>query len=258
VTVLAVEDLAIAFGGLAALSDVSLALDEGEIFGLIGPNGAGKTTVFNVLTGLYRPDRGRVTFAGADLTGLTPHRIARLGIARTFQNTEVFRALSALDNVLVGCHVSLRGGLLAAALRLGGVRREEAAARTVACSLLERVGLTDVAAVPAGDLPLGSQKRLELARALAGTPRVLLLDEPAGGLNPTETATLMDLIRRLRAELRLTILLVEHDMDLVMGLCDRVAVLHYGRKIAEGTPREVASDAAVIEAYLGSPDATAV
>ena len=257
-TVLAVEDLAIAFGGLAALSDVSLALDEGEIFGLIGPNGAGKTTVFNVLTGLYRPDRGRVTFAGADLTGLTPHRIARLGIARTFQNTEVFRALSALDNVLVGCHTSLRGGLLAAALRLGGVRREEAAARTVACSLLERVGLTDVAAVPAGDLPLGSQKRLELARALASTPRVLLLDEPAGGLNPTETATLMDLIRRLRAELRLTILLVEHDMDLVMGLCDRVAVLHYGRKIAEGTPREVASDAAVIEAYLGSPDAAAV
>ena len=249
---LAVEDLAVAFGGLAALSGVGFEVGEGEIFGLIGPNGAGKTTVFNVLTGLYRPDRGRLTFAGADLARLSPHRIARAGIGRTFQNTEVFRALSALDNVLVGAHSSLSGGLLAAAVGAPGVRREEAAARARARALLERVGLGDVADVPAGSLPLGRQKRLEMARALAGGPRLLLLDEPAGGLNPTETRTLMDLIRSLRDERALSVMVVEHDMELVMGLCERVAVLHYGRKIAEGTPREVAADAAVIEAYLGS------
>jgi len=249
---LAVEDLAVAFGGLAALSGVGFEVGEGEIFGLIGPNGAGKTTVFNVLTGLYRPDRGRLTFAGADLARLSPHRIARAGIGRTFQNTEVFRALSALDNVLVGAHSSLRGGVLAAAVGAPAVRREEAAARAAAHALLERVGLGDVADVPAGSLPLGRQKRLEMARALAGRPRLLLLDEPAGGLNPTETRTLMDLIRSLRDERALSVMVVEHDMELVMGLCERVAVLHYGRKIAEGTPREVAADAAVIEAYLGS------
>ena len=249
---LAVEDLAIAFGGLAALSGVSIEVGEGEIFGLIGPNGAGKTTVFNVLTGLYRPDSGRVRFAGADLARLSPHRIARAGIGRTFQNTEVFRALSALDNVLVGAHSSLQGGILSAAVGAPGVRCEEALARARARALLERVGLGDVADVPAGSLPLGRQKRLEMARALAGGPRLLLLDEPAGGLNPTETRMLMELIHRLRDELSLTLMVVEHDMELVMGLCERVAVLHYGRKIAEGTPREVAADAAVIEAYLGS------
>ena len=250
--ILAVEDLAVAFGGLAALSGVDFEVGEGEIFGLIGPNGAGKTTVFNVLTGLYRPQRGRLTFAGIELTQLSPHRIAQAGVGRTFQNTEVFRALSALDNVLVGAHASLRGGVLAAAVGAPGVRREETAARARAMALLERVGLGDVADVPAGSLPLGRQKRLEMARALAGDPRLLLLDEPAGGLNPTETRTLMELIRRLRDELSLTLMVVEHDMDLVMGLCERVAVLHYGRKIAEGTPRAVAADAAVIEAYLGS------
>ncbi len=255
---LAVEDLAVAFGGLAALSGVGFEVGEGEIFGLIGPNGAGKTTVFNVLSGLYRPDRGRITFAGADLARLSPHRIARAGIGRTFQNTEVFRALSALDNVLVGAHASLRGGVLAAAVGAPGVRREEAAARAGAHALLERVGLGDVADVAAGSLTLGRQKRLEMARALAGRPRLLLLDEPAGGLNPTETRTLMDLIRSLRDERALSVMVVEHDMELVMGLCERVAVLHYGRKIAEGTPREVAADAAVVEAYLGSPDDAAV
>ena len=250
--ILAVEDLAVAFGGLAALSGVGFEVGEGEIFGLIGPNGAGKTTVFNVLTGLYRPARGRLSFAGIDLTRLSPHRIAQAGVGRTFQNTEVFRALSALDNVLVGAHSSLQGGILSAAVGAPGVRREEAAARARALALLERVGLGDVADVPAGSLPLGRQKRLEMARALAGGPRLLLLDEPAGGLNPTETRMLMELIRRLRDELSLTLMVVEHDMELVMGLCERVAVLHYGRKIAEGTPREVAADAAVIEAYLGS------
>jgi branched-chain amino acid transport system ATP-binding protein len=252
VPILAVEDLAVAFGGLAALSGVGFEVGEGEIFGLIGPNGAGKTTVFNVLTGLYRPARGRLSFAGIDLTRLSPHRIAQAGVGRTFQNTEVFRALSALDNVLVGAHSSLQGGIFSAAVGAPGVRREEARARARALALLERVGLGDVADVAAGSLPLGRQKRLEMARALAGGPRLLLLDEPAGGLNPTETRMLMELIRRLRDELSLTLMVVEHDMELVMGLCERVAVLHYGRKIAEGTPREVAADAAVIEAYLGS------
>jgi len=249
---LAIEHLSLAFGGLAALTDVSLTVEVGEIVALIGPNGAGKTTVFNVVSGLYRPQAGRVTFAGAELTRLAPHRIARLGVGRTFQNTEVFRALPALDNVLVGEHGRLRGGVLGAACGLGAVRREEAAARARARAWLARVGLGEVAAVAAGDLPLGSQKRLELARALAAGPRLLLLDEPAGGLNPTETRTLMDLVRGLRDELGLTLMVVEHDMDFVMGICDRVAVLHEGRLLADGSPRAVATDPAVIEAYLGS------
>jgi branched-chain amino acid transport system ATP-binding protein len=248
-----VETLSIAFGGLTALSAVSLEVRPGEIFALIGPNGAGKTTVFNVLTGLYRPTGGRVTLDGDDLARLAPHEIAWRGVGRTFQNTEVFRALSALDNVLVGEHARLRGGLLAAACGLPAVRREEAAARERARTLLERVGLADAAGVEAGSLPLGSQKRLEMARALAARPRLLLLDEPAGGLNPTETRTLMDLICRLRDELTLTIMVVEHDMELVMSISDQVAVLHHGQKIAQGPPRAVAADPAVIEAYLGSP-----
>jgi branched-chain amino acid transport system ATP-binding protein len=251
---LAVDGLSIAFGGLTALSGVSFAVDAGEIVAVIGPNGAGKTTVFNVLSGLYPPSAGRVTFDGADLARLAPHAIARQGIGRTFQNTEVFRALTALDNVLVGEHARLRGGLLAAACGLPAVRREEAAARARARALLERVGLADVADIEAGSLPLGSQKRLEMARALAGRPRLLLLDEPAGGLNPTETRTLMDLICRLRDELALTIMVVEHDMDLVMSISDRVVVLHHGRKIAEAAPATVAADPAVIEAYLGSTE----
>jgi branched-chain amino acid transport system ATP-binding protein len=255
--VLAVENLSIAFGGLVALRSVTFAVEAGEIFALIGPNGAGKTTVFNVLGGLYRPSGGHVTFDGRDLTRLAPDEIAREGIGRTFQNTEVFRALPALDNVLVGAHAHLRGGLLAAACGLPAVWREEAAARARALALLQRVGLGDVADVEAGSLPLGSQKRLELARALAAGPRLLLLDEPAGGLNPTETRTLMELIRRLRDELALTIMVVEHDMDLVMSLSDRVTVLHEGRTLATGSPRAIAADPAVIDAYLGSPsDAT--
>jgi len=248
-----VEDVSIAFGGLTALSAVSLEVRPGEIFALIGPNGAGKTTVFNVLTGLDRPASGRVTLDGDDLTRLAPHEIAWRGVGRTFQNTEVFKALSALDNVLVGEHARLRGGLLAAACGLPAVRREEAAARERARALLGRVGLGDAAGVDAGSLPLGSQKRLEMARALAARPRLLLLDEPAGGLNPTETRTLMDLICRLRDELSLTIMVVEHDMELVMSISDQVAVLNHGQKIAQGPPRAVAADPAVIEAYLGSP-----
>jgi branched-chain amino acid transport system ATP-binding protein len=252
--VLGVEDLSISFGGLAALSGLDFEVREREIFALIGPNGAGKSTVFNVITGLYRPSGGRVRLGGDDLLALAPHRIARRGVARTFQNTEVFRQLTALDNVLIGRHTHLRTGVIRGALWLPGVAREEARARESAHALLARLGLGDVADVEAGSLPLGAQKRLEIARALASEPRLLLLDEPAGGLNPTETQTLMAVIRRLRDESGLTIVVVEHDMELVMGISDRVAVLDHGRKIAEGRPGEIASDAAVVEAYLGSED----
>jgi len=252
--VLGVEDLSISFGGLAALSGLSFQVRDREIFALIGPNGAGKSTVFNVITGLYRPSHGRVTLGGDDLLALAPHQIAQRGVARTFQNTEVFRQLTALDNVLIGRHTHLHAGVIRGALWLPGVRREEARARESAYALLTRLGLDDVAAVEAGSLPLGAQKRLEIARALASEPRLLLLDEPAGGLNSTETQTLMAVIRRLRTETGLAIVVVEHDMELVMGISDRVAVLDHGRKIAEGRPHEIATDAAVVEAYLGSED----
>ena len=251
---LAIDGLSITFGGLVALNGFGAEIEEGAIFALIGPNGAGKTTVFNILTGLYRPTAGRAVIGGDDLVRLAPHEIARRGIARTFQNTEVFRHLTVLENVLVGEHLRLSRGVLAGLLGLPAVWREEAAARRRALELLERVGLGGAADVEAGSLPLGHHKRLEIARALALGPRLLLLDEPAGGLNQAETDELMTLIRSLRDRERLTVMLVEHNMDLVMRISDRVAVLHYGRKLAEGKPHEVARNPAVIEAYLGSGD----
>ena len=236
------------------MDGVSFTIETGRIHGLIGPNGAGKTTIFNCVTGFYRPTSGSIRFLDHDITNLRPDQIARLGIARTFQNVQLFPSLSVLDNVLVAKHSHMRTGIVAEGLDLPFVRAQERDVREKAEELLAFLGLTDIRRQPAASLPLGSQKRLELARALALEPRLLLLDEPAGGLNPTETQELMRLIKSLRDDDRLTILLVEHNMELVMGVSDRVAVLQHGRRLAEGTPAEVSRDPAVVAAYLGDDD----
>lgn len=239
------------FRGLTAVDDYSLRLEAGAIAGLIGPNGAGKTTVFNVLTGVLKPTTGSVHLRGRAVTGLRPDRIAALGMARTFQNLRLFKSLTVLDNVLVGAQIHKSYGFFTALVGLPSLGRGERALRDRAFELLEALGLAGHAQQPAGSLPYGSQRKLEIARALATGPRVLLLDEPAAGMNPRESLELMETIRKVRDRFDLTILLIEHDMRVVMNLCQSLQVLSYGRIIAEGTPAEIRNNPEVVEAYLG-------
>jgi len=250
-TVLEVREITRRFGGLVAVNKVSFTVQKNEIFGLIGPNGAGKTTLFNLITGLMPPSEGQLIYEGEEITKLRPHRIAAKGIARTFQNLRLFGNLSALENVAIAHHIHNKTGFITGILGLPPAAAEEQKTFAQALELLELVGLASRAQEKAGNFAYGDQRRLEIARALALKPKMLLLDEPAAGMNPNEKGALSELIRQIRDSFNLTVLLIEHHVPLVMGLCDRIAVLHFGQLIALGEPEKVKNDPAVIEAYLG-------
>ena len=251
-TVLDVSNLGIKFGGLQALDDFNVKVGDREIVGLIGPNGAGKTTVFNLLTNVYQPSRGGVRLKGRNMVGKATHKVTHSGIARTFQNIRLFKSLSVLDNVKIALHNSMSYSLISACLRFPWYWKQEAEATDTAMKLLSVFEMEGLAESPAGSLPYGAQRRLEIARALATNPQVLLLDEPAAGMNPSETVDLMRTICDVRDRFQVAIILIEHDMSLVMGICERILVLNYGLIIAQGTPDEIRDNPLVVEAYLGS------